>query len=108
MIIKINGKSINNAKEYAKKLTIEKPKRNFYNPNTLYSFAPFSSLTLVDTKFLLIGAGIIGIAYIEKKLASLGYVSIAEIIYKSTNIILAAISYGAAYYLIAKSIEVFL
>lgn len=109
MIIKINGKQINLKKTSPKKeVIIEKPKPRLFNPNILYSISPLTPITLIDTNFILLGIGIVIIAIVEKKFAEYGYISIAEIIYKTFNIILPVAGYGAILCLISKTANLFL
>jgi hypothetical protein len=71
-------------------------------------FTPLTPLALVDTKFILLGAGIVGVAIVEKKLAQYGFISIAEIVFKTANILLPTVGIGVALYLIAKVSNIFL
>lgn len=66
----------------------------------LYSFIPLNPAMFIDSTFILIAAGVIAVALIEKGLADHGQIAFAEAIYTFLKLALPIVGLAAMYFLI--------
>ncbi|WP_050613362.1 hypothetical protein [Bacillus testis] len=77
-----------------------KKKRTHKNVGVLYSFIPLNPAMFIDPTFILIAAGVVAVALIEKGLADHGQIAFAEAIYTFLKLALPVVGLVAMYFLI--------